>query len=127
VIDVGQVIAVGTADQLKDRVGGEVLTLRVQDRGKVSQAAGVVLGLGPGGGTVDNHTGEINVPVGADGTGILTEAIRRLDAEQIALADVGLHRPTLDDVFLSLTGHAAEGDQPQPEQKGRRKRRKEPA
>jgi ABC-2 type transport system ATP-binding protein len=127
VIDVGQVIAVGTADELKDRIGGEVLTLRVADRAKVGQAAGAVLGLGPGGGTVDNTTGEVNVPVGSDGTAILTEAIRRLDTEQIALADVALHRPTLDDVFLSLTGHAAESAEPEPGQEGRRKRRKEPA
>jgi ABC-2 type transport system ATP-binding protein len=125
VIDVGEVIAEGTSDELKARVGGEVLTLRVADRSKVSQAAGAVLGLGPGGGSVDNHAGEINVPVGADGTGILTEAIRRLDAERIALADIGLHRPTLDDVFLKLTGHAAEGSEPAPTKGDRRRRRKE--
>jgi ABC-2 type transport system ATP-binding protein len=130
VIDVGQVIAQGTSDQLKARVGGEVLTLRVADRDKVSQAAGAVLGLGPGGGAVENDTGEINVPVGSDGTGILTEAIRRLDAESIGLADIALRRPTLDDVFLSLTGHAAEGAEPeQPAggdgRKGRKKARKE--
>jgi len=128
VIDVGQVIAQGTSDQLKARVGGEVLTLRVADRDKVSQAAGAVLGLGPGGGAVENDTGEINVPVGSDGTGILTEAIRRLDAESIGLADIALRRPTLDDVFLSLTGHAAEGAEPeQPAggdgRKGRKKAR----
>ena len=109
VIDVGRVIAEGTSDQLKARVGGEMLALRVSDRSQAGQAAGAVLGLGPGGGNVDNNTGEINVPVGTDGTAILTEAIRRLDAENIKLADVGLRRPTLDDVFLALTGHVAEG------------------
>ena len=109
VIDLGRVIAEGTSDELKARVGGEVLALRVADRDRAPDAAGAVLGLGPGGGNVDNNTGEINVPVGADGTTILTEAVRRLDAEGIRLADVGLRRPTLDDVFLGLTGHAAEG------------------
>ena len=124
VIDGGQVIAEGTSDELKARVGGEVLTLRVAERDKVSQAAGAVLGLGPGGGSVDGHTGEINVPVGSDGTGILTEAIRRLDAEQIALADIGIHRPSLDDVFLKLTGHAAEDSAgASPADGGRRKKR----
>ncbi|MGA9161397.1 MAG: ATP-binding cassette domain-containing protein [Actinomycetota bacterium] len=108
VIDLGRVIAEGTADQLKDRVGGEVLALRVAERELAPRAAGAVLGLGPGGGNVDNNTGEINVPVGSDGTAILTEAIKRLDAEGIRLADVGLRRPTLDDVFLGLTGHATE-------------------
>jgi ABC-2 type transport system ATP-binding protein len=109
VIDLGRVIAEGTSSELKSRVGGEVLALRVAERERAPEAAGAVLGLGPGGGNVDNDTGEINVPVGTDGTAILTEAIRRLDAEGILLADVGLRRPTLDDVFLGLTGHAAEG------------------
>ena len=131
VIDVGRVIAEGTSDELKSRVGGEVLALRVAEREQAPQAAGAVLGLGPGGGNVDNNTGEINVPVGADGTGILTEAIRRLDAEGIRLADVGLRRPTLDDVFLGLTGHVAEGgDGGEASEDGgrqsKRKRKREP-
>jgi ABC-2 type transport system ATP-binding protein len=131
VIDVGRVIAEGTSDELKSRVGGEVLALRVAEREQAPQAAGAVLGLGPGGGNVDNNTGEINVPVGSDGTGILTEAIRRLDAEGIRLADVGLRRPTLDDVFLGLTGHVAEGgDGGEPSEDGdrssKRKRKREP-
>jgi ABC-2 type transport system ATP-binding protein len=108
VIDGGKVIARGTADELKARVGGEVLALRVSDRSRVPAAAGAVLGLGPGGGKVDNNTGELTIPVGTDGPRVLTEAIRRLDAEGIELADISLRRPTLDDVFLSLTGHAAE-------------------
>ena len=109
VIDLGKVIAEGTSDQLKARVGGEVLALSVTDRERVAEAAGEVLGLGPGGGNVDNKTGEIQIPVGSEGTAILTEAVRRLDAQGIRLADIGLRRPTLDDVFLTLTGHAAEG------------------
>jgi len=126
VIDLGRVIAEGTSDDLKGRVGGEVLALRVADRARIPDAAGAVLGLGPGGGNVDNNSGEINIPVGQDGTGILTEAIRRLDAEQIKLADVALRRPTLDDVFLSLTGHAAEGSEGEAQdgdQRGGRRRR----
>ena len=128
VIDLGQVIAEGTSDELKGRVGGEVLALRVADRDRAAEAAGTVLGLGPGGGNVDNNTGEINVPVGSDGTAILTEAVRRLDAEGIKLADVALRRPTLDDVFLALTGHAAEqaeGDEPAAEEDRGKKRKRE--
>jgi ABC-2 type transport system ATP-binding protein len=126
VIDRGQVIGEGTSDELKSRVGGEVLAIRVSDRSKAGAAAGLVLGLGPGGGSVDNNTGEINVPVGNDGTAILTEAVRRLDSESITLADIGLRRPTLDDVFLSLTGHAAETaeEEPVPDEGGRRKRKR---
>ena len=119
-IDGGRVIAEGTSDELKTRVGGEVLALRVADRSRAPDAAGAVLGLGPGGGNVDNNTGEINVPVGTEGTAILTEAVRRLDDQGIQLADVGLRRPTLDDVFLALTGHAAEeADGEQPSEDGR--------
>jgi ABC-2 type transport system ATP-binding protein len=127
VIDTGRVIAEGTAEELKLRIGGEVLSLRVADRNDISAAAGVVLGLGPGGGNADNNTGEITLPVGNDGTQILTEAVRRLDAERIRLADIGLHRPSLDDVFLSLTGHVAEQQEEQADEpKGsKRRRRKE--
>jgi ABC-2 type transport system ATP-binding protein len=108
VIDGGKVIAEGTSDELKDRVGGEVLSFRVADRARVGDAAGVVLGLGPGSANADNESGEITLPVGNEGTAILTEAVRRLDDGQIKLADIGLRRPSLDDVFLALTGHAAE-------------------
>ena len=126
VIDGGRVIAEGTSDELKSRVGGEVLALRVADRSRAPDAAGAVLGLGPGGGNVDNNTGEINVPVGTDGTAILTEAVRRLDTEGIKLADVGLRRPTLDDVFLALTGHAAEeADGEKPSEDGSRSKRRD--
>jgi ABC-2 type transport system ATP-binding protein len=107
VIDNGSVIAEGTADELKLRVGGEVLAVRVADRSKVGEAAGAILGLGPGGGNVDNNTGEITLPVGSNGPQILTEAVRRLDEDKIDLADIALRKPSLDDVFMSLTGHAA--------------------
>jgi ABC-2 type transport system ATP-binding protein len=126
VIDNGKVIAEGTSDDLKDRVGGEVLSLRVTEREKVGEASGAVLGLGPGGGNVDNNTGEITIPVGSDGTSILTEAVRRLDDAKIRLADISLHRPSLDDVFMALTGHAAEetpADDAKPEEKQKRKRK----
>ena len=128
VIDRGKVIAEGTSDELKTRVGGEVLALRVSDRSRVPAAAGAVLGLGPGGGKVDNNTGELTIPVGVEGPGILTEAIRRLDAERIVLADVSLRRPTLDDVFLSLTGHAVEESpgQESADGDGSRRRRRAP-
>jgi ABC-2 type transport system ATP-binding protein len=125
VIDVGRVIAEGTSDELKTRVGGEVLAIRVADRANVGEAAGAVLGLGPGGGAVDNSTGEITVPVGDQGPAILTEAVRRLDSAGIALADIALRKPTLDDVFMALTGHAAEegGEQKADGKRRRRGRR----
>jgi ABC-2 type transport system ATP-binding protein len=115
VIDVGRVIAEGTSDELKDRVGGEMLSLRLADRSQCPEAVGVVLGLGTGGENAENDTGEITVPVGNEGPAILIEAVRRLDDAGIKLADVALRRPSLDDVFLALTGHAAE-DRPDGEQ-----------
>lgn len=126
VIDNGRVIAEGTADELKLRIGGEMLTFRVIERDKVGAAAGVTLGLGPGGGNADNETGLITIPVGADGTAVLTEAVRRLDDQEIEIADVALRRPSLDDVFLSLTGHVAEQqdeDADEPQDGGRRRRK----
>jgi ABC-2 type transport system ATP-binding protein len=123
VIDDGSVIAEGTSDELKTRVGGEVLALRLTDRSRVPEAAGAVLALGPGGGNVDNNTGEITLPVGLDGTVILTEAVRRLDTAGIALADIALRKPSLDDVFLALTGHAAEQSDVEPAPAGRGRKR----
>ena len=110
VIDLGKVIAEGTSDELKARVGGEVLALRVADRERAAGGGG----RGPGSraraaATSTTTRARSTMPVGSDGTAILTEAVRRLDAQGIRLADIGLRRPTLDDVFLSLTGHAAEG------------------
>ncbi len=131
VIDLGTVIAEGTADELKTQVGGEVVELRVADRARVPEAAGAVVGLVPGGAKVDNNTGQITLPAGTAGPALLAEAIRRLDAANIALADIALRRPTLDDVFLSLTGReaeAAEGGAPEdgeaPPDGGRRGRRR---
>jgi ABC-2 type transport system ATP-binding protein len=107
VIDGGLVIAEGTSDELKDRVGGEVLALSVADRSRLEEAATALKGLGQGEPKTD-QTGGIALPVGSDGTMVLTEAVRRMDDAGIKLADIALHRPSLDDVFLGLTGHVAE-------------------
>ncbi len=109
VIDVGEVIAEGTADQLKDRVGGDVLEFRIPDRQRVPEAAGVVVALGSGSPQIDNESGMILVPVGGDGARALTELVRELDSAGVSISDLSLHRPTLDDVFLALTGHSSEG------------------
>jgi ABC-2 type transport system ATP-binding protein len=127
VIDGGRVIAEGTSDELKDRVGGEVLAVIVADRSRVGEAAGALAGLGAGSPNEDKDTGSVTLPVGADGTSVLTEAVRRLDDAGIKLADIALHRPSLDDVFLALTGHVAEeradGAEPVAGEKRRGRRR----
>ena len=107
VIDHGRVIATGTSDDLKDQVGGERLELTVENPARLEDAKRLVEPLGHAGATVDRQRKSIMVAV-SGGAAVLVEALRRLDGEHIALADVGLHRPTLDDVFLTLTGHVAE-------------------
>ena len=106
VIDHGKVIAEGTADQLKSQVGGERLEITVDDGSQLAAARELLEPLGVGKATVDDHRRSLLMPV-SGGAAVLTDALRRLDAADIVLDDVGLRRPTLDDVFLSLTGHGA--------------------
>ncbi len=114
VIDHGKVIAEGTADQLKSQVGGERLEITVADEAHVRAAVALLTPLAAGEVLVDEGRRSIVVPV-SGGAAILADALRRLDGDGVAVDDVGLRRPTLDDVFLSLTGHAAEA-QPEPEE-----------
>ncbi len=107
VIDHGQVIAGGTADELKAQIGGERLELVVADAARLGQARETLAAVGSGETTVDEHTRRLTVPV-LGGSSALVEALRRLDAEGIDVQDVGLRRPTLDDVFLTLTGKGAD-------------------
>jgi len=107
VIDGGRVIARGTPTELKESVGGEVLALQLADPGQVEAALAALGPLGTGA-RVDGAT--ISVPVGPDKT-VLTATARRLDEARIPLVDLGTRRPSLDDVFLGLTGHTAEGGQ----------------
>ena len=110
VVDHGKVIAQGTADQLKAQVGGEVIEVVVADAVRIPEAAAILADVGHGDATVDDHTRRVSVSV--DGSRpaatALIDALRRLDEDGVAVLDVGVRRPTLDDVFLQLTGHAAE-------------------
>jgi ABC-2 type transport system ATP-binding protein len=115
VIDRGKVIAEGTADQLKDQVGGERLELSVATSAELGSAATTLAGLAVGQIESDDRQNHLTVPV-SGGSSVLMEAIRRLDAESVKVLDIGLRRPTLDDVFLALTGHVAD-DSVQGEQK----------
>lgn len=108
VIDLGTVIAEGTSDELKDRMGGELLELHVSDKSETAKAAEVLAGLGAGEHTMDPESGLVRIQAGNEGTSVVFEAVRRLDDAKIWIADMALHKPTLDDVFLTLTGHAAE-------------------
>ncbi|MDF3292120.1 ATP-binding cassette domain-containing protein [Streptomyces silvisoli] len=112
VIDHGRVIARGTSDQLKARTGGERVEVVVQAPEMIDRATAILRkhsarGLNKAEVTVDRHTRRVTAPV-AGGAKLLAEVIRELDTHGIEIDDIGLRRPTLDDVFLALTGHAAQ-------------------
>ena len=108
VIDQGQVIAAGTARQLKNKIGGDVVEFEVVDRHRLGEAAEAVKSLSEVGPVVESETFRISLRVGDNGSGALVETVRRLDAIGIHTEDLGIHRPSLDDVFLALTGHGAD-------------------
>jgi ABC-2 type transport system ATP-binding protein len=109
VIDRGRVIAEGSSDELKDQVGGERLDVTLESD---TDAEGAIAALGPIAaerpGLVD---GTLRVPI-RQRRGAIAEAVRRLNEAEIGIDDISMRRPTLDDVFLTLTGHAAEGEAP---------------
>jgi len=104
VIDHGRVIAAGSSDELKDQVGGERLDVTLESEGDTEAAISALAPLASERPTTVD--GVLCVPV-AEHRGAIAEAVRRLDRAGIGIDDVALRRPTLDDVFLALTGHAA--------------------
>ena len=107
VIDHGQVIARGDADTLKAQVGGERLVVTIAEGDRLAEVAGSLRPLGIGDAEIDDHTRTLTLPV-TTGTTALVEAVRMLGDAGVTVQDIGIRRPTLDDAFLSLTGHRAE-------------------
>jgi ABC-2 type transport system ATP-binding protein len=107
VIDHGRVIARGTAQQLKARVGGARLDVKIAPGADLAQAARAVSQFANAQATVEAEERRVVAPI-AETPGLITRLAAALDAEGIAIDDVQLRRPTLDDVFLQITGHAAE-------------------
>jgi ABC-2 type transport system ATP-binding protein len=110
VIDHGMIIAEGTSDELKARVGGDVIEVAVVNRERVREAAELVVQAASGSASevqINKDAGRVTVRVN-DGAGVLADTVRLLDAASIAIADLALRKPTLDDVFLTLTGRSAE-------------------
>ena len=117
VIDTGKVIARGTSDALKKQVGGERLEVVVEEEhiARTMEIVGAVSGNKP---ALDEGLRQISSPV-STGSAALFEVLKALDSAGIHALDVGLKRPSLDDVFLSLTGHAAEEKKVEVEEKKR--------
>ena len=107
VVDHGRIIAQGTSDELKSQVGGERIEVVVDDPGMLSLAVEVLARDTGGTPTVDAHARRITVPA-EGGSQALMKVVRDFDEAGIGIDDIAMRRPTLDDVFLSLTGHAAE-------------------
>lgn len=107
VVDHGQVIARGTSDELKQQVGGERLEVSIARGGDLDTAIHALNPHAAGAVHVDAERRRIVVPV-TNGARLLADVVRDLDAAGLALDDFALRRPTLDDVFLTLTGHEAE-------------------
>ncbi len=121
VIDHGKVITEGTPSELKDKLGGSVVELTVADecRDQTLQALTAVTGEEP---SYEPATKKITVPA-PDGARTLTAVVRRLDDAGIVPDDITLRKPTLDDVFLALTGHHAEDTTSEPTNGSRAGRR----
>ncbi len=122
VIDHGRVIAEGTADELKTKLGGERIEIVLEDQADIPRAHKALGAVAVGEVQIDHENLRLTAAVD-DGADSLRKALQQLHRSQVSLIDVGLRRPTLDDVFLTLTGHVAEdgpstgGDVPNPKRK----------
>jgi ABC-2 type transport system ATP-binding protein len=114
VVDHGKIVARGTADELKSVVGGERIEVIVRERNALARATEVLARDCEGECAVDEHTRKITVPAHG-GAQRLVQVVRDLDEAGVEIDDIALRRPTLDEVFLTLTGHAAEDGTSTPE------------
>ena len=105
VVDHGKIIARGTADELKSQVGGERIEVIIGDRDALPRARELLARACGEVPTLDEHTRKLTVPAHG-GAQTLVQIVRDLDEATIHIDDIALRRPTLDDVFLALTGHA---------------------
>ena len=106
VLDHGTLIAEGTSDELKRQVGGEWIEVTLETRDQVRPAIEALTDIASGNPTCDDGV-TVKLPI-ATRDGSIAKAVRRLDNAGVSVDDLAVRQPTLDDVFISLTGHAAE-------------------
>ncbi len=104
VIDHGRVIAEGTGNELKDRVGGQILEVELTSATQRDEAQSVLAGVGCGDPEPGERLDRLTLPAPRDGLELIEDAASALRQAGIGVSDLGLRRPTLDDVFLQLTG-----------------------
>ena len=104
VIDRGKVIAEGTGNELKSRIGGQILEVELSSAGQRDRARTVLAGVGCGEPEPEDRPGRLILPARGDGLKLVEEVAAELRRAHIGVSDLGLRRPTLDDVFLQLTG-----------------------
>jgi ABC-2 type transport system ATP-binding protein len=109
IVDKGRVIADGSPDELKSRAGRDVVEVRVRHAGDMAVVAEALGRLGSEAPRTDAGTGRVTIPVDG-GRAVIADAVRALDALAVEVDDIGLRRPTLDEVFLTLTGSPIDGD-----------------
>jgi ABC-2 type transport system ATP-binding protein len=110
IMEKGKIIQEGTPQELKDCCGGETqVKMKLTDRSQTSRASELLAEIVKGKVNENGEMGEISFPA-PEGTSVLADIVRKLDANGIVLAELGLTQPTLDDVFLAITGHTAEED-----------------
>jgi ABC transporter DrrB family efflux protein len=126
VIDHGTVIAEGTGNELKDRVGGQILEVELSSAQQRDRAQAVLAGVGCGEPAPDERPDRLTLPAPRNGLQLVEEAAAGLRRAQIGVSDIGLRRPTLDDVFLQLTGAPPSEDGAGPGPRTRRRPRPEP-
>ncbi len=113
VIDHGRELARGTSDELKTQLGGERIEVTVDSPGFLEDARRILSGVSVGDVETNEATRTLLAPI-SGGVATLTVALREFELQSIGVTDIGLRRPTLDDVFLTLTGHSAETETEQP-------------
>ena len=124
VIDEGRIIALGSPEDLKSKIGSDVIEIRLSDSSQLREAAAMIRKFGTGApAAVEDESGTIVLPVDR-GTAVLADVVRELDASKFTISDLNFRRPSLDEVFLTLTGSPVAVSKESPGETGQLRRSK---